>query len=81
MPDNVAYTNVLKSRIANNKTHIMIINKLERFSFGKYRNKSIQWILMNDPEYVIWTYQNVKTINYSDTILLEAIKNSKKCKL
>ncbi len=32
---------------------------------------------MNDPEYIIWTYQNVETINYSDNILLEAIKKSK----
>ena len=56
----------------------MITNKLEKFYFGKYRNKSIQWILMNDPEYVIWTYQNVSTVSYSDNILLEAIKNSKK---
>ena len=69
--------NVLKLRIANNKTHVMITNKLERFSFGKYRNKSIQWILMNDPKYIIWTYQNLGTVNYSDNILLEAIKNSK----
>ena len=56
----------------------MITNKLEKFYFGKYRNKTIQWVLMNDPEYLIWTYKNVGTINYSDNILLEAIKNSKK---
>lgn len=55
----------------------MITNKLEKFSFGKYKNRSIQWILMNDPKYIIWTYQNAKTINYSDNILLEAIKNCK----
>ena len=56
----------------------MITNKLEKFSFDKYKNKSIQWILTNDPEYIIWTYQNIETINYSDNILLEAIKNNKK---
>lgn len=59
----------------------MITNKLEKFSFGKYRNKSIQWILMNDPTYIIWTYQNIETVNYSDSILLEAVKKSRNCKL
>lgn len=59
----------------------MIRDKLERFSFGKYMNKSIQWILMNDPTYIIWSYQNIETVDYSDSILLEAIKKSRNCKL
>lgn len=55
----------------------MITDRFEKFSFGKYRNKTIKWILINDPTYIIWAYQNVETINYSDSILLEAIKNSR----
>ena len=55
----------------------MIEDKLQKFNFGKYRGKTIFWVMRNDPKYIIWTYQNLKTINYSDNILLEAIKNIK----
>ena len=56
----------------------MIRSKQEKMNFGKYFNKSIQWVITNDPGYIIWSYQNVSTVNYSDAILLEAIKKSKK---
>lgn len=55
----------------------MITNKLELLNFGKYYNKTIHWVIKNDPKYLLWCYQNIETCNYSDQILLEAIKNSK----
>ena len=56
----------------------MIRDKLEKFTFGKYRNKTIMWVMHNDPHYLLWSYYNIPTVNFSDSILLEAIKKSKK---
>jgi len=55
----------------------MIINKLEKFTFGKYRNKTILWVIQNDPTYLLWTYENLPYANYSDDILLQAVKCSR----
>lgn len=30
----------------------MIRDKLEKFIFGKYRNKTIMWVMNNDPHFI-----------------------------
>lgn len=55
----------------------MIRDKLEKFTFGKYRNKTIMWVMNNDPHYLLWSYYNIPTVDFSDSILLETIKTTK----
>ncbi len=49
----------------------MITNKLEKFTFGKYRNRTIFWVMKNDPNYILWAYNNIPTVNFSSNILLQ----------
>lgn len=56
----------------------MIRDKLEKFTFGKYRNKTIMWVMNNDPHYLLWSYYNILTVDFSDSILLETIKITKR---
>ena len=49
----------------------MITDKLQRITFGKYRNKTVYWVMRNDPHYLLWTYYNIPTVNYSNEILIE----------
>lgn len=55
----------------------MITNKFEKFNFGKYRNKTIQWVIKNDPGYIIWVHNNIETVEYSKNILKETFKQLK----
>jgi|JTFP01.1.fsa_nt_gb hypothetical protein len=59
----------------------MITDKMQKIVFGKYRNKTIYWVMQNDPDYLIWVYSNVGSFNLSDNILLETIKNCRNLKL
>jgi hypothetical protein len=30
------------------------LNKKRRFSFGKYKGKTVEWVIRNDPQYINW---------------------------
>jgi hypothetical protein len=30
------------------------LNKKRRFSFGKYKGKTVEWVIKNDPQYINW---------------------------
>jgi len=35
---------------------------IEVFTFGKYRNKSVLWVLQSFPEYMIWLLKNTNYV-------------------
>ena len=35
-------------------------------SFGKHKGYQIQWLLKNDPDYLVWMYENFKDADWTD---------------
>lgn len=51
---------------------------MEKFSFGKYRGKTIFHVMKNDPSYILWTQENIPYCNYSQKIINECYSQIKK---
>lgn len=43
----------------------MIVKKTDKIGFGKYKGKTVQEILEDDPTYVRWLIDNVETFKMS----------------
>jgi hypothetical protein len=57
---------------------VMQLNELQdELSFGKYKNKTIGYILNMDPQYITWLDFNVKRIIISKDIVFQAFKKQK----
>lgn len=56
----------------------MIKDKMQKFNFGKYRGRTIYWVMKNDPGYIIWTQENIMYCNYSPKILEQCYSRMKK---
>lgn len=40
-----------------------------RLHFGKYKNKTIKWILKNDPSYILWLDRNTQMVEFDPQVL------------
>lgn len=43
-------------------------HKLDVFTFGKHRGKTVRWVIDNDPSYILWCGEN-KICEFSQEIL------------
>lgn len=41
-------------------------------TFGKYKDKTLQWCLTNDPSYIIWLSQNIPNFIVKPELLTKA---------
>ncbi len=39
------------------------MNKSEKFTYGKYKGKTMGHVMKNDPSYIHWTNNNVKNLD------------------
>jgi hypothetical protein len=53
------------------QTEQNITKKTDLLTFGKFKGKSIQFILMEQPSYICWLYEN-DIVSISDDIVIEA---------
>ena len=45
-------------------------------TFGKHRGNQLQWLLKNDPGYLVWMYENIEDAEWTDdaeALVTEAI--------
>ena len=52
-----------------------MLGKNDILTFGKFKNKTIQWIFDNHPQYIVWLDENVKTISIDQYIVAQCIEN------
>jgi broad specificity phosphatase PhoE len=44
-----------------------VYGKNEEIDFGKHQGKTIAWIMKEDPNYMVWLFENVEGFDYDDT--------------
>ena len=45
------------------------LSKKDKLSFGKYKGKTVEWILKNDPQYIRWIFDNkIQNIEFDPKI-------------
>lgn len=44
-------------------------------TFGKYEGKTLEEVVEFDPDYIIWLYDNVKTVSIPDCIMDAAFES------
>ena len=58
----------MKPRVKN-KTRMPICSSTNStITFGKHKDKTIEWVLLTDPQYIIWLSKN-NIIHFSQEIL------------
>lgn len=50
----------------------LISDPSSRITFGKHRDHTIQYVLENDPAYIVWAHRNVSFFKVSQDILEQA---------
>ena len=43
-------------------------------SFGKHKGYQIQWLLKNDPQYLVWMYEKFEDTEWTDVALSLVVK-------
>jgi hypothetical protein len=51
---------------------MIIVDEKYEFTFGKYKGLSLPEVLAEDPWYIVWCSENVKTIQFKEEILKDA---------
>lgn len=46
-------------------------------SFGKYKGQTVQEVMNDDPDYLIWAYENIVEFDLDAQVLDEIVDNSK----
>ena len=44
-----------------------------KFQFGKYKGKTLLYVLDNNPQYIIWCINNIKDFNINDKLKVELL--------
>jgi hypothetical protein len=55
-----------------------IVSRRTKFAFGKYKKKTGQWVLNNDPGYIVWVSNNIKDCLITKALLRDALENNNK---
>lgn len=42
-------------------------------TFGKYKGKSIKWVIINDYPYLVWAYKNVKNFPWDKAEIVRLV--------
>lgn len=43
------------------------------FNFGKYKGKTLLYVIDNDPQYIIWCIDNIEDFNINEKLKLELL--------
>ncbi len=49
----------------------MILNLIDKFNFGKYKDETVEWVYKNDRKYIAWIVKNkIRDIEFCEDIKL-----------
>lgn len=51
-----------------------ILNKSYKFTFGKYKGSTIEYIAETNPSYIIWVSENIEWVTIDEEIVTECRK-------
>ena len=41
-----------------------VLTKESQMPFGQYKGESVSWVLDNDPQYLLWVWENVDWLEF-----------------
>lgn len=48
-----------------------VTKKTDLLTFGKYRGKSVRWILLEEPSYILWLHEK-EIVSFPEDLIIEA---------
>jgi hypothetical protein len=67
----------LKKNVESTAKPSKITTEGDKFTFGKYKGRSVIEVIVSDPQYILWANQNCSQVNFNEEIITRVTKRAK----